>query len=214
MNQIEVTGEGTVSAPPNQSMVTLGAITENPTLSTAQSENNTIVTNIIDSLTKLNIPKDHIQTVDYRIDMQYTFDEGKQHFKGYQVTHLLQVTIEPIEKTGLVVDTAVNHGANSISNIRFINTHPEIYYNHALTLAIQNAQTKASTIANTLQVKLSPYPFNVQEETRSQTPIPYSAAQFTESKTAPIQSGALQVTAAIRAKFTYSSPTGKLDGFA
>lgn len=203
MNLIEVTGEGSVSVPPDKSTVVLGAVTEDPNLGKAQLENNSIITKVTDALLQLNIPKDQIQTVDYRIDMQYSYEDGKQIFKGYQVTHLLQITVEPIEKTGLVVDTAVNQGANSVHNIQFISTHPEAYYNHALTLALKNAESKAKTIAKELNVQLKPHPNQILEESVSQTPVPYTTAMFAEAKATPIQPGPLKLTARLKAQFSF-----------
>src|SRR5690606_20881763 len=99
-----------------------------------QKENTNATTNIVEALLQLGIPKENIQTTQYSIDIQYDFEDGKQIFRGYKVTHLLQVTVENIEQTGLIVDTAVNNGANTVSNIQFTLQNPDIAYNHALSL--------------------------------------------------------------------------------
>ncbi|MBD0382158.1 SIMPL domain-containing protein [Paenibacillus sedimenti] len=200
---IEVTGEGTVSAAPDKSTIVLGAVTEDVSLSKAQAENAKILSNIIDALVKLTIPKEHIQTVTYRIDIRFDYEEGKQILKGYQVTHLLQVTIDKIELTGLVVDTAVSQGANSISNIQFISAHPETHYNHALTLAIKNAENKAFTIAKTLGVTLIHNPLQIQEESHAPEPIPYQTGVYVKSAATPIEPGELKISAALKAKYSY-----------
>ncbi len=137
---IEVSGEGTVSAAPDRAVIELGAITENTSLRIAQRENAAAVTDVINSLLQLNIPKERIQTVAYRIEMQYSYEDGKQIFTGYRVTHLLQITLDQIDRTGLVVDTAVEHGANSVLNIQFSMAHPAAYYHQALSLAVKKCR--------------------------------------------------------------------------
>lgn len=203
---IEVTGEGTVSAAPNRVIIVLGVITESPSLSTAQSENASAVTNVINALLRLNIPREQIQTVTYRIEIQYNYKDGTQIFRGYRVTHLLQITIDRVEQTGLVVDTAVNSGANFVSSIRFTVTNLEIYYNRALSTAIQNAESKANTIAKTLGVTLVRTPVKITEETRViEPPIPFQASLLAEGAAVPtpIQPGELEIRAVLRALYTY-----------
>jgi uncharacterized protein YggE len=203
---IEVSGEGKVSTAPNRAIIVLGVITESPSLATAQSENATAVTNVISALLRLNIPREQIQTVTYRIEIQYNYESGTQIFRGYRVTHLLQITIDRVEQTGLVVDTAVNSGANFVTSIRFTISNLEIYYNQALSTAIQSAESKANTIARTLGVKLVRTPVKITEETRViEPPIPIQASLLAEGAAVPtpIQPGELEIRAVLRAQYTY-----------
>ncbi|RAP76861.1 SIMPL domain-containing protein [Paenibacillus montanisoli] len=203
---IEVTGEGKVSAVPNRAIIVLGAITESPSLAIAQSENATAVTSVTNALLSLNIPREQIQTVTYRIEIQYNYEDGTQIFRGYKVTHLLQITIDRVDQTGLVVDTAVKSGANFVSSIQFTISNHEIYYNQALSNAIQNAESKANTIARTLGVTLIRTPLNVTEKTRViEPPTPFQASLLTEGATVPtpIQPGELEIRAVLGAQYTY-----------
>jgi uncharacterized protein YggE len=200
---IEVSGEGTVSIAPDKAIIVLGAITENISLNVAQKENANTVSNIINSLLELSIPKENIQTVNYSIDIQYNYEDGKQTLRGYKVTHLLQVTIDKIDQTGLIVDTAVYNGANSVSNIQFTVAHPEVYYNQALSLAIKNGQQKAIIMAKTLGVTLNRIPNQVQEVSRTLEPSPYQTSLYAKSAVTPIQPGELEISATIKAKYSY-----------
>ncbi|MCR8630919.1 SIMPL domain-containing protein [Paenibacillus radicis (ex Xue et al. 2023)] len=200
---IEVTGEGTVSAAPDKAVVELGVIMENLSLSAAQKKNAEAMAKVIDALLKLSIPQENIQTFDYRIDMEYNYEEGKQTFRGYKVTHLLQVTINKIDQTGIVIDTAVNNGANSVSNIQFTVAHPEAYYNQALALAVKNGERKALTIASTLGVTLNKFPGKVEEMSPSAVPSPYQAKLFAQAAATPIQPGELKIAASVRSQYFY-----------
>ncbi|MCS7460678.1 SIMPL domain-containing protein [Paenibacillus doosanensis] len=204
-NVIEVTGEASVAAAPNRSVVTLGAVTENKELLPAQQENSAIVTRIIAALGQLGVPKEHIRTADYRIDMQYSFEDGKQLFQGYQVTHLLEITLDQIDRTGTVVDTAVRQGANTVTNIRFVNTHPEAYYNQALQLAIRQAENKAISLARAIQATLNRTPLRIEELSQPQPPAPFHTSLYAAgaSGPTPIQPGQLSITAQVRARYSY-----------
>ncbi|OBZ13135.1 SIMPL domain-containing protein [Bacillus sp. FJAT-26390] len=195
---IDVIGEATTAAAPDRALIILGAMTEGTVLQSVQSDNAQISTDIIHSLEQLNIPRDQIQTNDYRIEMQYDFPDGQQVFKGYKVTHLLQITVDQVDQTGIVVDTAVSHGANIVSSIQFSLQHKEQHENQALSLAVQNARLKAVAIANTLGVSIAPVPSKVQELSPSSVPVPLQRAFAAEAAVTPIEPGQLTINAAVR----------------
>ncbi|GEN34497.1 SIMPL domain-containing protein [Aneurinibacillus danicus] len=201
---MKVSGEGTLSVTPDRAIVVLGAITESKDVSTAQKENAETVSKIINSILRLGIPKENIKTSDYRIDIQYDYEDGKQILRGYKVTHLLQITIDKIEQTGLVIDTAVNSGANSVSAIKFTVAQPNIYYNQALSLAINNAQQKAVTMAKTLGVTLNQIPNRIQEVSGAPEPVPYQASLYAMSAATPVQPGQVEISAEIRTEYSYT----------
>lgn len=204
-NTIEVTGEAKVSTAPDQAVITLGAITENISLTAAQTENAKTVSSIIDALLKLNIPQEHIQTTHYSITPQYNYEDGKQIFRNYNVTHLLEITTDNISQTGVIIDAAVNHGANSVSNIQFLVAHPELLYNKALSQAILNSQQKATVVAETLGVTLNTIPQQVQEISQPPGPSPYQPKLYAQSTTTPIQPGELNITAVVKTVYSYYS---------
>lgn len=201
---IEVVGEGRIATAPDQAIITLGVITEGQNLEAAQKENNEKIANIIRSLLALGIPKENIKTSEYRIDTQYDYVEGRQIFRGYRITHLLQITINQVALTGRVVDTAVSQGANTISNIQFAVSKPEAIYNRALSLAYNDSLLKATTLASTMGVALSKVPASVQELTQgSVAPVPYQADMRVKSAATPIQPGEVEIVARVLVKYYF-----------
>ena len=198
---IEVIGEGTATASPDRAIIVLGAITEGNALQLVQAENAKITANIIHSLQNLGIPQEKIQTNDYRIETQYDYVDGKQIFRGYKVTHLLQITTDRVEQTGVIVDTAVSQGANSVTSIQFTLVKPEFYENQALSLAIRNAWQKAMTIAQTLGTTIAAVPFRVEELTQPTEPISFKTTLAAASTVTPIQPGELTINASVRASY-------------
>lgn len=203
-NTMIVSGEETVQAAPDQAIITLGATTENKDPAAAQQENAAVISKVIDSIKALGIPEEQIKTVEYRIDPQYDYVEGNQIFRGYKVTHQIQITVNNIKQVGEIVDTAVKNGANTVSSVRFTISNQETYYNQALSLALENARHKALSMAKTLGVTLDKTPDHVQEISVGQ-PIPIQMDAYTKiaAATTPIQPGELNISAAVKVEYSY-----------
>ncbi len=203
---IKVTGEGELAIPPDSASVNLGVITEKKELSAAQQQNSEEVTKVITALLALGIPQKQLQTFDYRIESEYDFDQGKQLFRGYKITHLLQVKIEDLALVGKVVDTAVQNGANYVSNVQFTAKNKESFYLQALALALNNAIEKAKTIATTLNVTLLPTPSLVAEGVRTVQPLYHQAETFVKGvNSTQFEPGQIKVKANISAEFHYQA---------
>ncbi|WLR52710.1 SIMPL domain-containing protein [Bacillus tianshenii] len=198
---IQVIGEGKLTVQPNQAIVTIGVTTEGMNLTEVQAENSKTVLRIIHSLRELGIPKEKIQTDDYRILMEYDFIDGKQVFRGYNVTHMLRVTIDDINKVGIVVDTAVKNGTTTISNISFTVSNKQFYYNQALSLAVRNAQEKAAIIGHTLGVPVFSIPEEMVEGGVTPEAYPSPRVLAASTETTPISPGQIDIIASVRAKF-------------
>lgn len=205
-NRIEVNGEGTISAAPDQVEVIIGIVTENEHVSEAQQQNAAKADAIINSLIQLGIPKINIQSSDYQINPVYNFKENQQILVGYRVQHLFKILVDDITRIGAVIDQAVQQGANSIPSITFMVKHPELYYNQALQIAIGNGIQKAKTISSTLGIVLSSSPVQVIELSRMPHPLQVKAVQYAQAAAAtPIEPGRLQITANVNMKFHFFS---------
>lgn len=137
--------------------------------------------------------------------MVYDYENGKQTLRGYRVVHLLQVINHQIDQTGVIVDTAVRNGANTVTNIEFNVQNPQIHYSQALAIALKDAQFKAAALTRDLGVTLNPVPLSIQELGQTSPIIPLQTAMFAKSEAAtPIQPGKLKITALLQVKFSYS----------
>ncbi|MBY0145619.1 SIMPL domain-containing protein [Neobacillus niacini] len=208
-NIIKVRGEGEIPVQPDTASVNLGVVTESKELISAQQENSVVGNKVIESLIALGIDKSQIQTFDYRIEPNYDYDQGKQIFRGYKITHILQVKIEDLSIIGKAVDTAVQHGANYAANVQFTTRYLDAYYQQALALALKNANSKATTIANTIRVNLNPIPILVIEG--MDTIQPFESQQMAFAKgvsSTQIEPGQLLIKASVSADFKYQSING------
>lgn len=200
---MEVFGEASVKVQPNQAIISLGVVNEGSNLQAVQAENAKTINQIIQALLSLHVPKDQIQTEDYRIEAQYDYKDGEQIFRGYKVTHMLSVITNHVGMTGLLVDTAVAYGANSINQIKFTISQPEFAYNQALSLAVRNAQTKAKTIADTLDVRLAAVPYRIVEASPAPPVMPFEAKVMMAGVSTPIQPGQLTISASVKLSYSY-----------
>ncbi|MFB5086502.1 SIMPL domain-containing protein [Psychrobacillus sp. PGGUH221] len=200
---ITVRGDGEVFVKPNYAQIQIEVSTEGKDVRGAQQENANIMNQVIQSLLQLNIPREDIQTAAFNVLPQYDYVEGKQIFRGYEVTNALTVKVRDTSKIGSVIDTAIQNGANRVSGIQFKIENADPYYQQALRLALQNAQTKAKTIAETLKLTLHPQPIEVVEE-RETGPILYkSVAMADQTFSTPIEPGQILINAIVKVKYQY-----------
>jgi uncharacterized protein len=204
--KITVSGEGSVFAAPNRATATVGVRTENQNLQSAQAENAEKSNAMLAALRNLGIAKDDIKTADFRIDPIYTYEDGKQLFQGYRVTHLYNITIRNIAQAGLIIDTAVENGANEIMNIQFSVAEPQELYNRALSMAVVDSYNKAQTVARTLGIQTSISPLTITEETQKGSPGPFLVASLDTSSGSgtPIEPGKLEIKATVTGTYISS----------
>jgi len=205
-NIIRVIGEGNITVKPNRAEVTLGVTTEDKELQKAQQNSALIIEKIKNSLMALGIQEEQIRTIHYSVQPQYDFVEGKQAFRGYRVEHLLLISVENIENTGMIVDTAVHNGANTISGIAFTSTDNDYFERQALSAAVIDAFQKAEVIANTIKVQIIGPKLITENSAPISGPIPFQATAFLKSETTtPIQPGTMQFTSIVTVEFEFKN---------
>lgn len=200
--EIQVVGEGRVTVSPDIAKVNLGVETEGRELEQAQSTNAGSIANIVQGLVNMGVAEENIQTINFTIFPIYDFEDGMQTFRGYRVEHMLVVTVLDIDQVGALVDSAVRNGANRVANVIFDFLNPSIAYREALNLAVEDAISKAGTIAHTLQIPLVETPWKVVEgNARSSPPIPFAQSAMVKSASTEIAPGQQDVMALVTAFF-------------
>lgn len=202
--RITVTGEGKISIVPDEAILQLGVNTEHTELLAAQSENAKITANIQQQLLTLGIDQRDIQTAGYQVHPVYDYQDGKQIFRGYQVEHMLKITVRDISQTGIAVDTAVKNGANRVSSITFSTSDTGEYYRRALSLAVQDSIKKAQVIAAGMHVTLNTTPVTVTENVLQGDIIPFQTAVFSKSNAeTSVEPGQLLITSSVTTEFKF-----------
>lgn len=206
-----IEGKGNVTVKPDQAILTIGVVTENANVETAQQENAVKSNRIIASLRRqAGLEQDDIKTTMYSVNPRYNYVEGKSIFRGYEVQHSLQTIVKDLSKIGIIYDLAIRNGANQTGNLTFQNSHSDIHYLQALKLAVDNALGKAQQVAKTIGVTLNSVPTKITEENH-QTPPVYTqispvayGAPAAQALVTPIESGELTFSANLKVVFQYS----------
>lgn len=201
---IKVWGEGSETAKADEAIISLGVVTKDKNIKKAKEENALLLNKIIEGLIKIGIDEEDIETAAYTITPMYDYQNGEKIFRGYEVKHILEISVKDINKAGEVIDVATKSGANVVNYIRFTVANPEFYYNKALEKAILNAKEKADVVAETLGVEINEIPLRVTENP-SDRGIPYyemSKLAATNSTT-PIQLGSVEIKSRVSAVFQY-----------
>ncbi|MDM5334616.1 SIMPL domain-containing protein [Ureibacillus composti] len=200
---ITVTGNSELTVRPTIAEVQIEVSTQNMDIATAQRENASLTNQVIQSLLVLGIDRDDIQTAFFNVMPRYDYVDGRQVFRGYEVRNAINVTVRNLSDVGVIIDTAIQNGANRISSLKFKVEDESPYYERALSLAIQDANSKASAIARSLGLNYMPQPIEVTEQSVG-GPILFKTVAFTEQAIeTPIEPGTITINATVQVKYQY-----------
>jgi hypothetical protein len=109
---IQVTGTGTLSAPPDQVLLYLAVETQESTATAATTENAAAMTNVINTLTSARISNQSIQTTSYSLTPVYSNPVNQSvppSIIGYDAVNAIQVTLSDLQSVGKVLDQPSRH---------------------------------------------------------------------------------------------------------
>lgn len=156
--RIQVIGNAIATASPDIAYITLGVETSHTSAERATQDNARKMNNVFVALKNLGLEDMNISTSGYSV---YSYNETVQNTKNedvivttYHVRNNINITTEDLNETGTIVDVAVKAGANQIQGIHFDLKDKQELQLQALNLAIKQAQTKATAIADASDVTL------------------------------------------------------------
>jgi len=203
---IKVLGEASVTAKPDQVIVSLGVVTKDKNVKSAKDENSLLSNQVIKGLQRIGINEGDIETTTYTINPMYDYLDGKKNLRGYEVKHMFKITINDISKVSEVIDVATEKGANVINYIRFEVSNPDFYYNKALEKAIINAREKGKVIAQTLGVNINKIPLRVSEKDLDKGIRYFEMSKLAvTNSTTPIQLGSIKIISKVSVLFQYEN---------
>jgi len=147
---VRVVGTGTVTAVPDEAVVTVGVQTRAATAEQAVKDNGPKMQSVMAALKKQGIADADMQTQGFHVQEEYDDSrEGQAKPRGYVVTHQLKVTVQQVDRVGAVLDAAVKAGANQVHGVMFrLSKEKELQVaQQALQAAFKQAGAKARTLA-------------------------------------------------------------------
>jgi hypothetical protein len=142
---ITVTGSATITAKPDEAIVSLGVHTESGSAEAAMNENAARMRDVIAAMKTLGVGDDDLATTSVNLYPMWSND-GRT-VTGYQAENQLSVTLHDMALVGKAIDRAVAAGANLAGGISFGLSDDNQGVDDALARAVEDARAKAETMA-------------------------------------------------------------------
>lgn len=199
---IHVTGQGTISAQPDQVVVIFGVQTEADSAADALEENNTTMQEVISATLDAGVAENDIQTQQLRLQPVYDEEPGpdaERTLTGYRAINSINVTVQDVEGVGELLDAAVTAGANTIDSIRFEISDRDQLIADARAAAVEDAQEKAEQLADLTGAELGEV-LTITEAGAAPPPEPFAAEEAAAVGGAgpPIEPGAQNIEARVQ----------------
>ena len=194
---ISVSGIGSVFGEPDVAILTLGVEAQADSVGEARAKAAEAMDAMLTVLKDGGVEDSDIQTSRFSVEPRYNFRDGEQELIGFFVNNLVTVKIRDIDETGTLIDDVVGAGGDltRVQNLRFTIDDPEELQQEARRLAMENAKSKAETLADAGGVDLgAPRSISESGGARALTfRADAFAAEFAADASTPIEVGELEV---------------------
>ena len=185
---ISVTGEATVSVPPDQAQIDGGITSEAKTAREASDANNTAMGKVLLALKGAGIEEKDVQTSRLSLQPQSPPNRtGPAAIVSYRASNRVTVRLRDVTKVASVIDTLVGAGANEIGGINFLVTQASKLLDEAREQAVADARRKAEIYARAAGVTLGA-PLSISEQ-GSPSPMPFRKMAAGMAASAPVAQG-------------------------
>ena len=185
---ISVTGEATVSVPPDLAQIDGGVTSEAKTAREASEANNAAMGKVLQALKGAGIEEKDIQTSRLSLQPQSAPNRsGPSAIAGYRASNRVTIRVRDVTKVANVIDTLVGAGANEIGGINFVVSQASKLLDEARERAVADARRKAEIYAKAAGVTLGA-PLSISEEGNS-APVPYRRMAAGMAVSAPVAQG-------------------------
>ena len=192
-HSIVVTGNGAVATVPDRAQLSLGVSSDAKTASAALRANAAEAARVIAAIKGQGIAAADIRTEQVSLSPRYT--QSGEGIVGYTATNSVGVTLRNLDKTGGVIDAAVDAGANQVSGPNLVRSDQSALYRAALRVAIANARAKAQTIARASGLALRR--ITDVSENGGPTPLADTTTKVGAAPSTPIEPGTQLVEATL-----------------
>ena len=199
---LSVIGNAETMVKPDKVTLTLSVETTNKTANAALIANSQTMDNVLDALKSSGVKENETSTSFFNISPNYNFTQ-EENFQPIQNRDIISYTVTnsiTVDSTNLLnvsqwIDTAVQAGANDISNVSFLlsDKKSELVKNDLMKQAIMDAKNKSDIAASTLGLEvvgvrsiviggidglpISQQPFFASEATQRVNPPPIIAGE-------------------------------------
>ncbi|WGS20960.1 MULTISPECIES: SIMPL domain-containing protein [unclassified Bradyrhizobium] len=156
---ISVTGEATVSAPPDQAQLDAGVTTDAKTAREAAEANNVTMGKVLAALKGAGIAEKDYQTSRLSLQPQFANRPAPSpatppSIVGYHASNRVTIKLHDVSKVAGIIDVLVGAGANDIGGLSFSVSQASKLRDEAREKAIADARRKAEIYAKAAGVTL------------------------------------------------------------
>jgi hypothetical protein len=185
---ISVTGEASVSAPPDEAQLDAGVTTDAKTARDAADANNVTMGKLLAALKGAGIAEKDYQTSRLSLQPQFanrppTSPTAPPSIVGYHASNRVTIKLHDVTQVGAVIDVLVGAGANDIGGINFSVSQASKLLDEAREKAIADARRKAEIYAKATGVALGA-PLSISEAGSAPMPM-FRAKMATAGFAAP-----------------------------
>jgi len=205
-----VSGNASVMAVPDQAIVRLGIVRQAASAQAAQEQANVAAREILNAVEKAGVPPNQIQTARLVLTPIYAprnpDSRDAPRIVAYNATNTISVRLENLSIVGTVIDAGLKAGANQIEGVGFALRNDLPSRQQALKQAVEEARSKAQTIAEALRVNL----VEVLEVSEGGVSIvdrvePVFASRAAAATETPVSPGQIEVRASVTIRYRISS---------
>jgi uncharacterized protein YggE len=194
---ITVTATGSAEAVPNRARFTFGVTTNGNTSEAALAANSTKMRALVAALKGAGVPDGKIQTESVSVSPRIS--PSGERVDGFTAENSASVEVAA-DRAGEIVDLAVGSGATNVSGPSFERSDRDAQYNRALANAVEQARTKAETLADAANVALGDVTRVV--EGGEPGPVVYETAARAAAADTPVEPGTQEITASVTVTFS------------
>jgi uncharacterized protein len=160
---ISVSGEATVSLPPDLAQIDAGVSSEAKTAREAADSNNAAMGKVLLALKGAGVDEKDYQTSRLSLQPQFAPNRaGPSPIVGYRASNRVTIKVRDIGKVATMIDTLTNAGANDIGGINFTLSEQSKLLDDAREKAFADARRKAEIYARAAGVMLGT-PLSISE---------------------------------------------------
>ena len=203
--KVSVTGQSSTVVANDAARLTLGVSATRPTAKGALGAASRQMQRVIAAVKAGGVAPADIRTQNISVSRLVTrLRGGRTSSRGYRATQSIRVVVHDIERTGLIVQRAVDAGATRVSGPEFFVSDASRSYREALAAAFDDAKADAEVLAARAGARLGAV-LSIEESTDSEPePQALSAAPSPVANDAPpppVQAGESRLEASVSVVF-------------
>jgi uncharacterized protein YggE len=147
--QVITAGRGEVDIKPDRVRIEFGVETRAASAASAAAENSRRQRAVLDTLLKLGVGQDQIQTANLQVtpEMVYPGQGLPPKVSGYVARNSVRVEVLKLELAGVLVDAALAKGATNVTGLQFYSSRAAEARREALARAVKAARLDAEAMA-------------------------------------------------------------------